>query len=296
MRDSLLQLADAFPRRRPGSSGDAALADRVGQVLRAAGFGVETTREPGRTVDGEVELETVVGVRPGLSSRRIVVLAHRDSLDEPGLADLSGTAALLELARIFRTKVPSTEAETRRARPAAARGARPAQDARPGLDLGRERRRGRRAGVGARAGRRADRRRARARRPGVRGVAQAVGRAVVERPVAAADRLAADRRGGGAPGGRRRSRRLARERAVVAPRGAADGVGAGRGQSRGRARRAAADQRRARAGAGRAGLAASGSPSWGARRCGPSPRSTRRAGARPAARRCRRSRASRTGS
>jgi len=112
MRDSLVQLGDAYPRRRPGSAGDAALGDRVGEVFRAAGFAVETTREPGRTVDGETDLETVVGVRPGLSSRRIVVLAHRDSLDVPGLADLSGTAALLELARIFRTRVPSAEAET----------------------------------------------------------------------------------------------------------------------------------------------------------------------------------------
>ena len=112
LRDSLLQLGKAFPQRRPGSSGDAALADRVGRVFRAAGLQVSTTRERGRTVDGETELETVVGVRPGLSNRRIVVLAHRDSLDAPGLADLSGTAALLELARIFRTRVPSAEAET----------------------------------------------------------------------------------------------------------------------------------------------------------------------------------------
>jgi hypothetical protein len=112
MSDSLLQLGDAFPQRRPGSAGDAALADRVGEVFRAAGFAVSTTREQGRTVDGETELETVVGVRPGLSSRRIVVLAHRDALAAPGLAELSGTAALLELARIFRTQAQSAEAET----------------------------------------------------------------------------------------------------------------------------------------------------------------------------------------
>jgi hypothetical protein len=111
LRDSLLQLGEAFPQRRPGSSGDAALADRVGEVFRASGFQVSTTRAPERTVDGETELDTVVGVRPGLSNRRIVVLAHRDSLDSPGLADLSGTAALLELARIFRTRVPSTDSD-----------------------------------------------------------------------------------------------------------------------------------------------------------------------------------------
>jgi hypothetical protein len=111
VRDSLLQLGSAFPERRPGSAGDAALADRVDAVLRAAGFEVARTRAPGRTLDGETELETVVGVRPGLSSRRIVVLAHRDSLESPGLAELSGTAALLELARIFRTREPGSEQE-----------------------------------------------------------------------------------------------------------------------------------------------------------------------------------------
>ena len=43
-------------------------------------------------------------MRPGLSSRRIVVLSHRDSLARPGLAELSGTAAMLELARLFRAR------------------------------------------------------------------------------------------------------------------------------------------------------------------------------------------------
>ena len=109
LRDSLLQLGAAFPERRPGSAGDAALADRVAGVFGAAGFDVTRTRASGRTLDGETELETVVGVRPGLSSRRIVVLAHRDSIASPGLAELSGTAALLELARIFRTRAPESE-------------------------------------------------------------------------------------------------------------------------------------------------------------------------------------------
>jgi hypothetical protein len=112
VRDSLLELGKRFPERTPGSAGDAALADRVGDAFRSAGFQVSSTRTQGRTVDGETDLETVVGVRPGLSSRRIVVLAHRDALAAPGLAELSGTAALLELARIFRTRVPPAEAET----------------------------------------------------------------------------------------------------------------------------------------------------------------------------------------
>jgi hypothetical protein len=111
VRDSLIQLGETFPDRRPGSAGDEDLAGRVDEVMRAAGFDVSRTSTEGRTVDGTTSLDMVVGVRPGLSSRRIVVLAHRDSLDSPGLADLSGTAALLELARIFRTKVPESEDE-----------------------------------------------------------------------------------------------------------------------------------------------------------------------------------------
>jgi hypothetical protein len=107
---SLLELGRAFPHRRPGSPGDAALAGRVASVFRGAGFVVSRTRAQGRTVDGKRTLETVVGVRPGVSDRRIVLLAHRDSLADPGLAELSGTAALLELARVFRTREPGSQA------------------------------------------------------------------------------------------------------------------------------------------------------------------------------------------
>ncbi|HWT24378.1 MAG TPA: hypothetical protein VN213_12810, partial [Solirubrobacteraceae bacterium] len=103
-RNSLAELAAAFPDRRPGSAGDAALADRVARTLRADGFRVTRRVDRGRTVDGEVPLETVEGVRPGRSDRRIVVLSHRDAAGAPGLAELSGTAAFLELARIFRSR------------------------------------------------------------------------------------------------------------------------------------------------------------------------------------------------
>ena len=116
VRDSLVELGAAFPERRPGSAGDTALADRVAASLRGAGFEVSRSTTSGRTVDGDRELETVVGVRPGLSSRRIVVLTHRDSVDRPGLADLSGTAALLELGRIFRTREGAAETEPEEAR------------------------------------------------------------------------------------------------------------------------------------------------------------------------------------
>ena len=103
-RNSLLELAARFPDRRPGSAGDAALADRVARVMAADGFQVSRRQDPARTVDGATTVETVVGVRPGRSSRKLVVLGHRDALSSPGLAELSGTAALLELARIFRSR------------------------------------------------------------------------------------------------------------------------------------------------------------------------------------------------
>jgi hypothetical protein len=112
--DSLLGLARAFPARAAGSAGDAALAEHVAQALaapdqNAAGgrpaFEVHRIDTEARTRKGTVHVVTVVGTRPGSSSRRIVVLAHRDASGRPGLAELSGTAALLELARAAKTLV-----------------------------------------------------------------------------------------------------------------------------------------------------------------------------------------------
>jgi hypothetical protein len=103
-RDSLRELAESFPHRRPGSPGDRALAARVAGVFGSNGLRVRVDSRRARTAAGTAQLDTVVGVRPGLSSRRIVVMAHRDALSSPAVAELSGTAALLELARVFRTR------------------------------------------------------------------------------------------------------------------------------------------------------------------------------------------------
>jgi len=97
----LLTLAGSFPHRRPGGSGDRALAALVGSNLSRSGFTVRVRRFSGRTVIGRRRLEDVIGTRIGLSGRRIVVLAHRDALASPATADLSATAGLLELARVF---------------------------------------------------------------------------------------------------------------------------------------------------------------------------------------------------
>jgi hypothetical protein len=95
------RLAAEAPLRRPGSTGDGLVARRVGDTLRANGFRVGVHRVAAETVDGERELQTVIGERAGFSSRRILVLAHRDALGRGARAELSGTAALLELARVL---------------------------------------------------------------------------------------------------------------------------------------------------------------------------------------------------
>jgi peptidase M28-like protein len=102
LRNSLTELAREFPDRRIGTAGDTRLADRVAETLGRP----DETQGPAFRVSRERvgDVETVIGVRPGLSSRRIVVLAHRDARERPGLAELSGTAALLELARVFRAR------------------------------------------------------------------------------------------------------------------------------------------------------------------------------------------------
>ena len=101
-------LAAAYPHRRPGSSGDDRLAAHITHALEGlggsagAGFTVRTRRFAGRTIDSERTLTTVIAERPGATAApAIVILAHRDAAGAPARAELSGTAALLELARVF---------------------------------------------------------------------------------------------------------------------------------------------------------------------------------------------------
>ena len=101
-------LAAEFPRRRPGSAGDQRLARYVAQKLEGlggtagGGFSVHTYRFGAQTIDGERTLSTVVAERPGSTSATpILILAHRDAAVAGSPAELSGTAALLELAHVF---------------------------------------------------------------------------------------------------------------------------------------------------------------------------------------------------
>jgi len=106
----LQSLAARFPRRRPGSEGDARLAGYVAQTLQglggsaAGGFAVRTRSVQAPTIDGPRTLTTVIATRPGTTGASpIVLLAHRDAAGYGASAELSGTAVLLELARVFAT-------------------------------------------------------------------------------------------------------------------------------------------------------------------------------------------------
>jgi hypothetical protein len=98
---TMQRFATQYPNRRPGSIGDDALASAVAAQLRSDHFHVSTDVFKGKTADGTRTLENVVAVRAGLGSGSIVVVAHRDSLRSPSAADLSGTAVLLEMARVL---------------------------------------------------------------------------------------------------------------------------------------------------------------------------------------------------
>ncbi|HEV7529542.1 MAG TPA: M28 family peptidase [Solirubrobacteraceae bacterium] len=104
----LTSLAGQFPDRRPGGAGDEALASYVARTLRGlggtagGGFTVRTRHFTAQTIRGERALTTVIATRPGSTGATpIVILAHRDAPSAGARAELSATAALLELARVF---------------------------------------------------------------------------------------------------------------------------------------------------------------------------------------------------
>jgi hypothetical protein len=99
------QVADlerAFPARRAGDAADAALGRRVAEELRgmAPAYEVSTPSFEGETIDGERTLTTVLGRQVGAPGSELVVVAHRDAAERGARAELSGTAVMLELARV----------------------------------------------------------------------------------------------------------------------------------------------------------------------------------------------------
>jgi hypothetical protein len=84
--------------RRAGTVGDARTARRVASAFHRFGFTttIETFREKDR------RLANVVGKRPGLSRREVVLLASRDALSVPdATGSAADTAALMEVARVL---------------------------------------------------------------------------------------------------------------------------------------------------------------------------------------------------
>lgn len=108
----LEDLARRFPDRRPGSEGDRALAAEVERTLRAAVQPRVGDAAPGgrrlvrsvtrsaQTIDGERDVTTLLATRPGQPGPGLAIVAHRDAAVGPARAELSATAALLELARV----------------------------------------------------------------------------------------------------------------------------------------------------------------------------------------------------
>jgi hypothetical protein len=102
------RLAVEFPHRRPGGVGDERLAQRVANAIKGlggtagGGFSVRTRQVRAQTIDGVQALQTVIAQRPGATGESpIVIVAHRDAATPSSPAQLSGTAALIELARVF---------------------------------------------------------------------------------------------------------------------------------------------------------------------------------------------------
>jgi hypothetical protein len=98
----LTALADAYPARRAGDAADAALGRRVADAFRgmAPAYEVSTPSLRGQTIDGERTLTTVLARQVGAPGPELVVVAHRDAAARGARAELSGTAAMLELARV----------------------------------------------------------------------------------------------------------------------------------------------------------------------------------------------------
>jgi hypothetical protein len=99
---TMTSFARTYPDRHPGSYGDNSLAgDVAARLNRIQGWQVSTSLTKAHTVDGTHELETVTAVKAGQTTGSIVIVAHRDALSVPATSQLSGTATLLELARVL---------------------------------------------------------------------------------------------------------------------------------------------------------------------------------------------------
>jgi hypothetical protein len=106
-------LARNWPDRRPGSPGADGLsgggqgvAGAVSTALGKYGFQVSVDRFTAHTAWGPRTIENVFGTLAGATDSTIVLVAHRDAATSPSISDLSGTAVLIELARVLHGESP----------------------------------------------------------------------------------------------------------------------------------------------------------------------------------------------
>jgi hypothetical protein len=94
-------LAQHYRHRQAGSASDNAIAAEIAQRLHLDDFSVSTQSFQAPTPSGTRTLQNVIGVRSGLSSGSIVVIAHRDATRSPDKVEASGTGVLLDLGRVM---------------------------------------------------------------------------------------------------------------------------------------------------------------------------------------------------
>ena len=99
--NDMTSLANQHPYRPAGSVGDNAIAAVVANRLSKDNFNVQSQVYRAATPSGKHPLQNVIGVRTGLQSGAIVVVAPRDATKSPATAGLSGTGVLLDLARVL---------------------------------------------------------------------------------------------------------------------------------------------------------------------------------------------------
>jgi hypothetical protein len=96
--NTVRSIVERTPDRRHGSPGDGQVADRVASAFRR--FGLETSID--RFKQGDTRTVNVLGRRPGLSRRQVVVIAGRDAHTVPDATTTAAdTAALLEFGRVL---------------------------------------------------------------------------------------------------------------------------------------------------------------------------------------------------
>ena len=98
---TMQSLATGIPVRTAGSEGDDALASSVARTLTGYGFQVSEPTAGVQTPSGSRTVVNVIATRAGQLPASILVLAPRDDAATPAVGGLSGTAVLLELARVL---------------------------------------------------------------------------------------------------------------------------------------------------------------------------------------------------